>query len=135
MSLFDFLTRKPKQFVTQAAFEKNLANQLAMSPQTLEQLAGLGVRPGTELKLEFFFYTNTEEKADALAALLAEKSYEVEYGASASDKKLQVITGWSVPLAMDATNILRWTEEMTRLGFQSDCEFDGWGTHVPENAP
>jgi hypothetical protein len=29
---------------------------------------------------------------------------------------------------MDLASVLNWTETMCRVGFEHDCEFDGWGT-------
>ena len=129
MGLFEIFSRKPKQFVTLEAFQKNVANQSAMTPQTVAQLRKLDVTPETELTLEFFFYTNAPDKAVALTNVLASKQYQVEHGPSASDKKLQVITGWTNKMRMHDANVLSWTKEMCQVGFEHDCEFDGWGTN------
>ncbi|NBW48798.1 MAG: hypothetical protein EBR49_01685 [Betaproteobacteria bacterium] len=129
MGIFSIFSGAPKKFVTQASFEKNLSGQLAMSPQTVAQLRNLNVTPEKELKLEFFFYTNTPEKAAALAAGLTSKKYEVEYGPSASNGKIQIITGWTEKIGMSDANVAGWTKEMCELGFKHDCEFDGWGTN------
>lgn len=66
MIMFDWLSRKPGRFVKPDAFQANLATQLRMTPITLEQIRGLGVTPTKNLKLEFFFYTDTPQKAQAL---------------------------------------------------------------------
>jgi hypothetical protein len=116
-------------FVTQAAFEKNLANQVTMTPDTLRQLRNYGVTSGKNLKLEFFFYTDKPASGAALAAELQAKEYSVEHCASASDKKLTVITGWSTPVPMSDESVLAWTKEMCHVGYKHDCEFDGWGTN------
>jgi len=129
MGIFSFFSSAPKKFVTQESFEKNLSSQLAMSPQTVAQLRNLNVTPEKELKLEFFFYTNTPEKAAALASDLTNKKYKVEHGPSASNKKIQVITGWTEKIGMSDANVAAWTKEMCELGFKHDCEFDGWGTN------
>ena len=60
----------PERHVTEAAFRKNLSSQTTMSPQTLAQLRKHGVTDTTELKLEFFFYTNNESKGQRLARAL-----------------------------------------------------------------
>lgn len=129
MGLFEIFSGKPKQFVTPEAFQKNVANQSAMTPQTVAQLRGLNVTPATNLRLEFFFYTNTPAKAVALATVLSGMQYDVEHGPSASDKKLQVITGWTDKMPMHDATVLAWTKEMCQIGFEHDCEFDGWGTN------
>ena len=57
---------RAKAYVSENKFRENLTNQLSMTPQTLQQLRGYGVNEKKELKLEYFFYTNTKAKADKL---------------------------------------------------------------------
>ncbi len=128
MGIRDLFSSKPKQFVSRDSFESNLAHQIAMTPQTLEQLRKYNVTAEQSLKLEFFFYTNSESKAFALADALAKMQYEVGYGLSATNKKLQVITGWTSAMQMRDSIVVGWSEKMCKLGFEHDCEFDGWGT-------
>ncbi|HEX4141975.1 MAG TPA: ribonuclease E inhibitor RraB [Pirellulales bacterium] len=116
-------------FVTKQAFEKNLATQVALAPQTLQELRKHGVTDETRLKLEFFFYTDTEPKAVRLDRALKELGYSVEFRPSAGDRKQLVITGWTDKMAMDEASVVDWTRRMCQLGFDCDCEFDGWGTN------
>ena len=101
-----------------------------MTPQTLQQLRAYNVTPDKRRKLEFFFYTDMVEKAAALAEDLAKRGYEVEHRPSASDEKIQIITGWTAEILMTEDNVLDWTKEMCALGFARDCDFDGWGTNA-----
>ncbi len=128
MGIRDLFSGKPKQFVSRNSFQSNLANQVAMTAQTLEQLRNYNVTAERSLKLEFFFYTNAASKAVALAKVLTKMQYEVGHGPSASDKKLQVITGWTSAIQMREPIVAGWSEQMCKLGFEHDCEFDGWGT-------
>ncbi len=130
MGLSDLFSRQPKRFVSQKAFEENLAKQMAMTPQTLQQLRTYNVTEEKRRKLEYFFYTDTVEKADALAAALKNKNYEVEHRPSASDAKVHVVTGWTAEITMSDNAVLNWTKEMCALGFTHDCDFDGWGTNA-----
>jgi hypothetical protein len=118
------------RFVTEPAFRANLAKQKKMSPMTLAQLRKHGVSESKSLKLEFFFYTDTAAKAQSLAATLKERQYEVRTGGSASDSRVFMITGWSTPVKMDDATVVSWTEQMCRLGFEQDADFDGWGTNA-----
>lgn len=93
MGIFNLFVNKTRRYVTQSMFEKNTSNQELMTPKTLAQLRGYDVGQDKELRLEFFFYTNTSLKAKALAAVLTGMKYEVEHGPSASNKSIQVITG------------------------------------------
>ena len=122
-----------ERFVSEKTFQKNLASQVAMAPQTLAQLRQYDVSEQTELKLEYFFYTDTAAKAAALAGVLSQKGYTVEHGPSAGDKKLFIVTGWTRPMLMNEPTVVEWTRQMCRIGFEHDSEFDGWGTNPEQN--
>jgi hypothetical protein len=130
VGLSDLFSRQPKRFVSQKAFEENLEKQMALTPQTLQQLRTYNITPEKRRKLEFFFYTNTTEKAAALAAELMNKNYEVQHRPSVSNAKVQIITGWTAEITMSDNAVLNWTREMCTLGFTHDCDFDGWGTNA-----
>lgn len=118
-----------KQFVSETAFNSNLNNQMQMTPQTLEQLRQRNITADKELKLEYFFYTNTAEKAAQLATEIAKLSYAVEYGMSGDEEELFIVTGWTTKMKMTENVVQQWTKQMCELGYQFDCEFDGWGTN------
>ena len=130
MGLFDFLKQKPKdgQYITERAFEKNRDKQMEWTPKTMEQLRKYDVTPEKELKLEYFFYTNTAIKAEQLAAEMEKLEYSVEHGDSAGDKKLFIVTGWTTKMKMENEIVIQWTKQMCELGYKFDSEFDGWGT-------
>lgn len=117
------------QFHSQKQFKKNLAIQVSLTPATLQQLYDLGVTPQTRLRLEYFYYTDTEQKAASLYEALQALGYSGEYGRSASDSSIFIVTGWSTPVLMTEATAVEWTEQMCRLGFEHDAEFDGWGTN------
>ena len=110
---------------------RNLDNQVRMAPATLAQLADLGASPQSELKLEFFFYTNSPTRPPRLAADLVHLGYQTHHGLAAEAKGQSVVTGWTTPMAMAEELVVAWTRRMCELGFEHDCEFDGWGT-TPE---
>src|SRR5213593_749761 len=112
------------RFQTDEAYTENRAKQLAMTPQTLAQLRKDEVTDQTLRKLEYFFYTNTKEKAAALAQKLADMGYTASYDHSASDKKQFVVTGWTSRMMMDDQTVLDWTGRMCDAGHEHDCEFD-----------
>jgi len=121
--------KTPVRYITESAFSQNRTKQTVMAPQTMAQLRKYGVSDETELKLEFFFYTNTEAKAVQLADDLKKKGYSVEQQPAAHDKALRVITGWTGKMKMTDAIVIAWTREMCELGYAADCEFDGWGTN------
>jgi len=128
-TLFGYRQDSRAQFQTEDDYAKNRALQLTMTPQTVAQLRKYGVTDESQLKLEYFFYTNTKEKAAALAQALSEMGYTGSYDHSASDKKQFVVTGWTLPMKIDDRTVLDWTGRMCDAGHKYDCEFDGWGTN------
>jgi len=119
------------RFVSSESFEQNLARQTSLSPKTLTQLRQYGVTFDSALKLEYFFYTDVQSKATALTSELESLGYSAESGLSAGDEKLFLVTGWTSPITMSESEVVSWTEQMVRLGYKHDAEFDGWGT-TPE---
>ena len=88
------------------------------------------VSPGaTELKLEYFFYTDTDAKAQALAEPLRELNYEVKAVQSAGDDRLFLVNGWTTPMKMVEATVIAWVKQMCHIGYEHDCEFDGWGAN------
>ena len=130
--MFDYFKKKPGVFISDERHITNMQSQLEMTPQTMDQLYEHGVDESKKFKLEFFFYTNTEEKAKDLNGVLLEKGYQSKFDVSASDKKLYVVTGWTVPIQMNLDTVIEWTGEMCIAGHRADCEFDGWGTTLDQ---
>ena len=129
-SLFGFKQNGERdRFQSYEAQIQNRARQLAMAPHTLAELRKYGVTDHTQLKLEYFFYTNGSEKAEALAQKLMGLGYEGGFDHSASDRKQFVVTGWTRRMRMDEETVLEWTGLMSDLAYEFDCEFDGWGTN------
>ena len=130
--MFNFFNKKPKIFIDEEKHLANLDRQLIMTPQTVKQLRQHGVDEVKTMKLEYFFYTNTIEKAKALNEVLNTMGYSSEYGESAGDKKLFIVNGWTAPIQMSHNDLVEWTGEMCVVGHRADCEFDGWGTRLDQ---
>lgn len=130
MGITDFLhaAGASKQFVSETKLEESMEKQLQATPTILETLRHLEDTPSEFLRLEFFFYTNTAGKAKEFKTALQKKGYSVEYGKSAGKGNQFLITGWTDKISMKEENVMAWAKEMCELGFQFDCEFDGWGT-------
>ena len=131
MAFIDFFSSKQnevKKFVDEHRYRTNQVNQVKMAPETLKQLRDLGVTETKELKLEYFFYTNTLEKSKIFADEIQKLNYSVKYGKSAGDKKLFIITGWTFKMPMSDYVVKEWVKKMCEIGYKYDCDFDGWGT-------
>jgi regulator of RNase E activity RraB len=130
MGLFQFCKSNSDKdtFVSEQAFTDNLKKQVEMTPQTLALLRQSGVTEDMELKLEYFFYTNADEKAKKLADELAKLNYTVEHRLAVDSKTEFIITGWTTKMKMSEEVVKKWTKEMCELGYKYDCDYDGWGT-------
>ena len=114
--------------VTEIAYKKNIKKQSEMNAATLKQLRKQNVTEESVCKLEYFFYGENEQNAASLSKDLIELGYSSSYKKSVGDSTQYVITGWTSKLKMSNANVNKWTEQMCRLGYKYDCDFDGWGT-------
>ena len=128
-SSVDPVAEEQLTFVSESGYKQNRAKQITMAPQTMEQLRGHGVTDDSELKLEYFFYTDSKSKAESLAKELAELGYDGGHDVAAGDPSQFVITGWTIPMKMSDEIVVGWTAQMCDVGQKFDCEFDGWGTN------
>jgi hypothetical protein len=117
-----------KQFVTAEKFEEIIACQPELAHATLETLRHLEEKPSAELRLEFFFYTNSAGKAKEFCEYLRKKNYSADYEKTRKGKNLFSINGWTTKIPMKNETVIAWSKEMCESGFQYDCEFEGWGT-------
>jgi hypothetical protein len=117
-----------KQFVTVKRFEETIDKQQQAVPEILERLRQLEDSPSEFLRLEFFFYTNSAGKAKEFSDCLKKRNYSVEYGKSRGTSDLFLITGWTSKMPVTDESITAWSKEMCELGYEYDCDFDGWGT-------
>jgi hypothetical protein len=116
----------------QDKYEAILAKQLAMNPATFARLESHGVKPDTELQLDFTYYAPSKEKAEKLKAVLSEYEYAVTL------KKLGLLP-WSKWLVSGRTGkttltlekLNQWVLWMVTAGKESESEFDGWGAEIP----
>jgi regulator of RNase E activity RraB len=134
MGLFSFLKGDNNRFVTEKEFNSSASKQKQMNTETLEELFKYGINYASELMLEFFFYTNTQDKASNLAIELKKFNYQIDkVDTAASDKKLWVINGWTTKMKVDLQTVTNWTTQMCKVGYDNDCDFDGWGTDASQD--
>jgi regulator of RNase E activity RraB len=127
MALRDLLGKKSKRFVSVEDAGRRLAAQAEADAAILDRLAVAGISPEDDFRIEFYFYTDTVQKAKALASDLARLGYEVEHRPSSKREGQMIVTGWTTPMSLSYPVVNGWSEHMVRLGLKYDCEFDGWG--------
>ena len=129
MGLFNFSKGGNNRFVTEKLYNESVAKQKRMNTETLQQLSKYGISDTSELKLEYFFYTNEQDKANSLANELKNLNYQIDkVDTAAGDQKLWVINGWTTKMKVDLQTVTKWTTQMCKVGYDNDCDFDGWGT-------
>ena len=120
------------RYVSAAAFQENLARQATLTPRSVAYLHQYSVTEQSWAKLLFYFYTDTMDKAAALAEVLRQKGYAVAHGPDPRKRYSFRIAGWTTPLLMTEPIVVAWAKEMIQLGFEHDCQFDTWGTLPPQ---
>ena len=130
MALIDSLIdRKDFEFFDEHDFESSLSSQLTLAPKVLSIFNRFSSEVKTR-RLDYFFYTDTQEKALALAADLEKLAYNVEVDAEPGVNGLFCISGQATAIKMTTEAMISWTRNMCELGYQNDCRFDGWGTGI-----
>lgn len=119
------------KYVSKDSFEDDLKFQLSVSAEAIKKLCGCGVKETSELRLEFFFYTNSITKAEKLNDKLVNMGYASEYRLSVCEEDIYLITGWTSEITMSEKTLLAWIDSMCRIGYAMDCDFNGWGVPTP----
>ena len=132
MGISGFHKPKDKRYVTEEAFKNNSSKQVEAVSTVLGVLRKHSLSDTNLRSLEFFFYTNTMEKAKLLTEELRKKEYSVAYRKSGYNKKQFVITGWTRKISIEDSALADWAKEMCELGYKYDCKFDGWGTDIDQ---
>lgn len=127
MEILSFLKqKKKKQFVSENDFIVNQNKQFRLSIESLVSLRDSAVEEEDELKIDYFFYTDTLEKSQKLEKELQKLDYVVNHGIASHDKNLFVISGRTTEIKMMHETLSKWTVEMCDLGYKYDCSFDNW---------
>lgn len=111
-----------------------LAQQLAMNERSWQALQEHGVTEESELRLEFFYVSPGEGEAENLRAFIQEQTdYDVRVRSSGGGfmrKRSWTVTGTTQPTKVSLDILNEWVGWMVATGFESDCEFDGWGAEA-----
>jgi len=109
-----------------------LEKQLAMNQKTWRALQEHGVTLTSELRLDFTYLASDQAAAKKLKALLEDQTdYDVHLKSAGGlfDKHWTVV-GTTQPTTISPEILDQWVTWMVTAGFESDCQFDGWGTEV-----
>lgn len=127
MEILSFLKpKKKKRFVSENDFITNVDKQFRLSIESLVGLRDAGVEEEDELKIDYFFYTDTLEKSEKLQGEIQKLGYIVNHGTASHDKSLFVISGRTTEMKMMHETLKEWIRGMCDLGYKYDCSFDSW---------
>lgn len=127
MEILSFLKpKKERRLVSENDFETNQLRHLRLATESLVSLRDAGVEEEDQLKIDYFFYSDTLEKAQKLQKELMKKDYVVTQGIKPEDKNLFVISGRTTEIKMMHESLSKWVTEMCELAYNHDCKFENW---------
>ena len=121
-----------KKFDSIDTFLDSRNMQAQMVPRIVECLRKFDVSSEKKSQLEYFFYSNSAEKAARLATAMKKLNYIVYDETPAANKELFSINGLTTKMQMSDEVLIQWAKEMCEIGYTFDCEFDGWRTLIDQ---
>jgi|SRR5690554_3097353 len=118
---------KKSQFVSEEDYEGNLQSQNFKISRTLGVMSEFNLKAKEKLEIDFFFYTDTSEKAQKLSEELKKLDLEVSWYELVNNRNLYSVIGWTDKIENDEELLIYWSKFMCQLGYKFDCNFDGWG--------
>ena len=127
MEILSFLKpKKQKRLVSENDFRNNQDKHFRLATESLVSLRDAAVEEEDELKIDYFFYSDTHEKAQKLEKEMKTMDYVVNYGPAPQNKNHFVISGRTTEIKMMHESLSKWVAEMCELGYKHDCNFDNW---------
>ncbi|TCN59544.1 hypothetical protein D0809_06470 [Flavobacterium circumlabens] len=127
MEILSFLKpKKSKRQISENDFTANQGKHLRLATESLVRLRDAGVEEEHELKIDYFYYSDSLEKVRKLEKEIQNMDYMVNYKPASHDKNLFVIYGRTPEIKMMHESLSKWVAEMCELGYKHDCNFDNW---------
>jgi hypothetical protein len=121
-----FKPKSKKQFVSELDFMINRGRQSHTAIALLVELRELNIEEEDELKIDFFFYTDSLEKSQKVAKEIKNLNYNLSKEISTNPKNLYEIAGRTTEMRMMHEILKKWAIDMCELGYKYDCAFDRW---------
>lgn len=127
MSILNFLKpKKERRLVSENDFNANLVKHYRLATESLVSLRDAEVEEEDELKIDYFFYSDSLQKAEALEMEMQNIGYTVNYGITPNDKSSFIISGRTTEVRMMHESLSKWVAEMCEVGYKHDCNFESW---------
>lgn len=131
MPSFNSFRQHHYRFFSKKERDEQLGIQLFLNKKVLDIGKKFGAKDNAFQSVEFFFYSDQQDKANNLAIELSKLDYEVYdvFPPMEGDNQWAVI-GRTPSMHLNDDELTRWSEQMIELGYECDCKFDGWGTLI-----
>ncbi|AWK06843.1 hypothetical protein HYN56_22480 [Flavobacterium crocinum] len=127
MSILNFLKpKKEKRLVSENDFNANLVKHYRLATESLVSLRDAEIEEEDELKIDYFFYSDSLLKAEALQIELQNIGYIVKNKVAPHNKSAFVISGRTTEVRMMHESLSKWVAEMCEIGYKHDSSFDTW---------
>lgn len=111
-------------FFTKEVYDTEI--RLDLNVDILKRIYNDGVTANDELPIEFVFITDTKDKAIHLKESIS-KTYPTYTNIEVDETDdYWEINGVTFPIRMSINEINHWNKQMWDLGYQYDCQLDGW---------
>lgn len=124
---------KPIKFVSDKNLKANIEEKIKMIPKTIEELRKLNVSENDEMRIEYFFYSNSIKNAKLLANEIQKLNYSFHLDVFPEKKHLTLLSGFTSKIKLEHDVIKEWTIQMCNLGYRFDCIFDGWELNLEDD--
>lgn len=111
------------------AYEDNMKHQLIMLDTKWGALKANGVTDETEMILEFTYLAPNKKSANVLKNAL--DIYDSSVRAEGWLKIKWYVDGKSYPTPVSSDDLSQWLSFMVSLGWEHDCEFEGFDASIP----
>ncbi|OMQ12948.1 ribonuclease E inhibitor RraB [[Flexibacter] sp. ATCC 35103] len=118
--------KKHKRLVSKNDFNANLVKHYRLATESLVSLRDAEIEEEDELRIDYFFYADTLQKAQALETEIQKKGFTANVETAMHDKNLFIISGKTEKIKMMHESLSKWVTEMSELGYENDCIFDSW---------
>jgi len=125
VKIFNFLKFEKKNFIDENEYENIREEQIQISQQKIEEYLKFNIDVNKTFKVEYFFITNTKNKAEKFYIEIKKLNYTAQYFFSPVEK-IFLIAGLSPIMNVSDDVIIDWTKEMCEFGYNYDSKFDGW---------
>lgn len=115
------------RFFTKEQYENELCQ--SVNKDVLRRIKKDSAITKDEMIFSFYFITDTRAKIEALIDYLRvnEANQQIEE-LNQTDDDLWELTVRSYPIKLEIEQINHWERKMWDIGYQFDCELDGWQT-------